>query len=345
MMLWGIDGPSYWRDEADTVSAVSRSFPQLIRLLGHVDAVHGLYYLLLWPVARMAGTGEIATRLPSALAMAAAAGAAVSPLAVVGWMQRSQIGWIPRPGWHDVSQVVISLAGGTALAAALIGLLAACGTVHGSGLVPNGAGRRRLAWLAVPWLVLPPAALLAASAIKPVYYLPYVAFCLPAVALLAGCGIVALAWRPRLAATVLLAAVITPAQLATRAPDSGGALGLPDQILAAQAQPGDAIVYPQGGIPPWYLAFPDGFGRLRDIGLQQPGATAGRLYGTGVTRPVLLRRECQVRRVWAAEIGPRWRDPAADLAPGFRLTHQWQPHVSAMRLWLYQQAGPPGRRC
>src|SRR5215470_3952070 len=73
MMLWGIDGPSYWRDEADTVSAVSRSFPQLIRLLGHVDAVHGLYYLLLWPVARVAGTGEIAIRLPSALAMAAAA--------------------------------------------------------------------------------------------------------------------------------------------------------------------------------------------------------------------------------------------------------------------------------
>jgi mannosyltransferase len=73
MMLWGIDGPSYWRDEGDTVSAVSRSFPQLIGLLGHVDAVHGLYYLLLWPVARVAGTGEIATRLPSALAMAAAA--------------------------------------------------------------------------------------------------------------------------------------------------------------------------------------------------------------------------------------------------------------------------------
>src|SRR5215471_5243496 len=73
IMLWGLNGPSYWRDEADTVSAVARSFPQLIRMLGHVDAVHGLYYLLLWPVAQVAGTGEIATRLPSTLAMAAAA--------------------------------------------------------------------------------------------------------------------------------------------------------------------------------------------------------------------------------------------------------------------------------
>ena len=73
VMLWGIRTPSYWGDEVDTVSAVSRSLPQLIRLLGHTDAVHGLYYLLLWPVAQVAGTGEVATRLPSALAMTAAA--------------------------------------------------------------------------------------------------------------------------------------------------------------------------------------------------------------------------------------------------------------------------------
>src|SRR5262249_22802777 len=73
MMLWGLAAPAYWGDEADTVSAVSRSLPQLLRMLRHVDAVHGLYYLTLWPVARVLGTGELATRLPSALAMAAAA--------------------------------------------------------------------------------------------------------------------------------------------------------------------------------------------------------------------------------------------------------------------------------
>src|ERR1017187_10049087 len=73
VMLWGVSARPYWGDEADTVSAVSRSVPQLIRLLGHVDAVHGLYYLLLWPVVRVAGVSEFATRLPSAVAMAAAA--------------------------------------------------------------------------------------------------------------------------------------------------------------------------------------------------------------------------------------------------------------------------------
>jgi mannosyltransferase len=73
VMLWGITGPSYWRDESATLSAVGRPFGQLIRMLGNYDAVHGAYYALIWVVTRLAGTGELATRLPSALAMAGAA--------------------------------------------------------------------------------------------------------------------------------------------------------------------------------------------------------------------------------------------------------------------------------
>ncbi len=72
-MLWGIATPSYWRDESATLSAVSRSVPQLLWMLGRVDAVHGLYYLLMWPVIHFAGSREFDSRLPSAAAMAAAA--------------------------------------------------------------------------------------------------------------------------------------------------------------------------------------------------------------------------------------------------------------------------------
>jgi len=72
--LWGITGPSYWRDEGATLAAVQRPFPQLVRMLGHVDAVHGAYYMIMWPLVRVAGTGEIVTRLPSAVAVAVAAG-------------------------------------------------------------------------------------------------------------------------------------------------------------------------------------------------------------------------------------------------------------------------------
>jgi mannosyltransferase len=73
VMMWGMTAPSYWRDESATLAATERSIPQLLSLLHRVDAVHGFYYLLLWPVVHLAGSGEFATRLPSAIAMAAAA--------------------------------------------------------------------------------------------------------------------------------------------------------------------------------------------------------------------------------------------------------------------------------
>ena len=69
VLLWGIQGPSFWRDESATLAAVQRPFGDMIRMLGHVDAVHGGYYMIMWAVARLAGTGELAMRLPSVIAM------------------------------------------------------------------------------------------------------------------------------------------------------------------------------------------------------------------------------------------------------------------------------------
>src|ERR1700739_529634 len=41
-------GPSLWVEEGATISAsASRSLPELWHLLGHIDAVHGLFYLLM----------------------------------------------------------------------------------------------------------------------------------------------------------------------------------------------------------------------------------------------------------------------------------------------------------
>jgi mannosyltransferase len=71
--LWKIQGPSFWRDEGATQSATQRSFADLIAMLGHVDVVHGMYYVLMWFEVQLAGHSELALRLPSALAMTAAA--------------------------------------------------------------------------------------------------------------------------------------------------------------------------------------------------------------------------------------------------------------------------------
>src|SRR6266704_1152298 len=73
--LWGITTPSYWRDEAATIAAVRRPLGDLIKMLGNVDAVHGAYYLMMWPLEHVLGSGPLVMRLPSAIAAAVAAAA------------------------------------------------------------------------------------------------------------------------------------------------------------------------------------------------------------------------------------------------------------------------------
>jgi len=478
---WGIGTRSYWGDEADTVSAVSRSLPALGRLLRHVDAVHALYYLLIWPVAQVAGTGEVVTRLPSAVAMAATAGgvaaiarrlasrraalwaglafavlptvslqahdarpyamvtagataasylllrvaadprprwlagyavalaltgylqlfglllvpahavtlawlarrrtgaasgrrvpaavargwllavaaavALVAPVAVTAWLQRGQVSWIPRPGWKDTGNLVTTLGGGPA-AAAVLGLLAVIGVAArdrpGAGAPGASAARalpgrpragasrpgRDVAWLAGPWLVLPPLLLLALSEARPVYNGRYVTCCLPAVALLAGTGLAALRWPGRAAALALLAACCLPLQLAIRSP--GSPIQAAGNYLAHHERPGDAIIYPGAFVPPWSLASPAGFSRLRDLSLARTPAAAGQLYGTAVTRPVLIRRERAAHRIWVVQMGWGSPGPSSYLAPGFRLARRWAPGRRYLRIRLYVRHGPGG---
>ncbi len=78
--LWGVTTPSFWRDEAATISAVQRPYPDLLSMLGHVDAVHGLYYSIMWPLVHLFGPTEFVLRLPSVLAGAVTA----AVLAAVG---------------------------------------------------------------------------------------------------------------------------------------------------------------------------------------------------------------------------------------------------------------------
>ncbi|MEU6365437.1 glycosyltransferase family 39 protein [Streptomyces sp. NPDC046931] len=79
--LWGLSRQhSVWRDEAATWQVAGRSTAEIRHMLGQVDAVHGLYYLLMHGLFELFGPSTTTLRLPSVLAMAVAAGC----LAVIG---------------------------------------------------------------------------------------------------------------------------------------------------------------------------------------------------------------------------------------------------------------------
>ncbi|MBZ4018156.1 hypothetical protein CCS38_20955, partial [Streptomyces purpurogeneiscleroticus] len=84
--LWGIRRQgSIWRDEVVTYDMAHRSLPELWGTLQNVDAVHGFYYLFMHALFDVLGGGVVTLRLPSVLAMtAAAAGVALLGARVAG---------------------------------------------------------------------------------------------------------------------------------------------------------------------------------------------------------------------------------------------------------------------
>ena len=75
--LIGITSASIWYDEAATITASTRSWPQLGQMLGTVDAVHGAYYALMHVIFDFLGYSPLALRLPSAVAVGLTAAAIV----------------------------------------------------------------------------------------------------------------------------------------------------------------------------------------------------------------------------------------------------------------------------
>jgi mannosyltransferase len=73
----GAARPSLWFDEAATISASTRSLPQLWQLLHNIDAVHGLYYLLMHGWLLVFPASEFWLRLSSCLAVGGAAAGVV----------------------------------------------------------------------------------------------------------------------------------------------------------------------------------------------------------------------------------------------------------------------------
>ena len=493
IMLWGITGASYWRDEAATMSAAQRPLGNLLRTLGNIDAVHGAYYLLIWVMVHVGGSGELVTRLPSAVAMACAAAAVVaigrrlispwaglasglvfailpevslygqdarpyaivvalaalasyllvrvmdagpdarhrwligyalsiaalgivdifglllltghavtvglrclretgsagpdgpgaaagpgradrpgaaaagpgraergraarslalgwlaaavagclltSPVLALGYVQRGTLSWLTPPTFAAVTGLH-DLVGPATMSVAVI-LVIAAGLVVSALL---GRGRLRANWpgsvpaLCLPWLILPPAILLAASVITPVYTLRYVLLCIPAIALLAGAGLASLGWIAGPAALVVIALLGVPMQQQVRAPNGHvDNVRQADRIVADNRRPGDAVL--EYKAENFAQAYPYGIRQLIPIAQAESPIQSATLVGTFLPDPVVRQRLTHVSRVWVVEYGRR--TPLIILnGLHFRLVRKWK--ISDIWLYLYEHPAIPG---
>ena len=446
VVLWGIDGPSYIPDEAATLSAVHRSFPELFRMLLHIDAVHGPYYMFMWVVVRLGGTSELVTRLPSALATAVtAAGVAalgrrlVSPRAGLaaglvfaavpfvsfyaqfarpyaimtafatfasyalvrvldaepghrrGWLVAyaaflaglglAQVFALPLIGAHLVTVALRCRPGGKQprRLSLILGWLAAVGVaiavsapvlvlgyfqrqslntlvyqpwiarlqeffmsraledtfaiVVACGIAASLlTGRLRAKWpgsflaLCLPWLVFPIALMLGISLITPVYADRFVAYCIPAVALLTGAALDALGWVAGIGALTAIVVIGLPLQLNVRTATAHGSnLRLEDQIIAANRRAGDAALYSLPATQYQQYAYPYGMASLSDIARAETPAESDSLTGTLADPQVLVDRLAHVSRVWLVGGGPGARAINSHIVEraGFRFVQSW----------------------
>ena len=121
--------PSLWFDEAATVSATMRSWPELGRMLGSVDAVHGLYYAGMHLWLDLVGFSPLALRLPSAVAVGVAAALTVwlvSPRAGRGTGVLAGLAFclLPRVTWMGTEGRSYALTAALAVALTLLFLAA-----------------------------------------------------------------------------------------------------------------------------------------------------------------------------------------------------------------------------
>jgi mannosyltransferase len=349
--------------------------------LGYGGAIvaSGLFNLLALPVLAahgvtvwMAQTRQRPGRTPAAvtaaplsrwLTMTVASVAVLTPLIVTGRAQsREEIGWVARPSLlRSVSSLAVWFAGSRPLAL-VMGVLLVVSVAATVATRPRAA--LDVVTVAVPWLMLPPAVLLLASQIHPVYDTRYVLYCLPAVALLTATGLAwithfvmliparkaggILAWLPAALIAVLIAALVLGPQRSVRLPSARpDNLRLAAAIVASHGRSGDAVLYLPSIWRVYSMGYPAPYRRLRDVALAKLPVAAANLYGTDVRAATLRTRFAKVTRVWVFTWRGMqvFRNPqglakaeVALLRP-FRLIQRWDLGQSVLSLY---SRGLPG---
>ena len=274
----------------------------------------------------------------------------VSPVALIASGQAHQVQWIKPPGLV----AIIAMAGLVGPPQVFFIVVAVMAAALAAGLLGGGRARLRADWpaglwgLALPWLFLPPALLFAVSVshvIHPLYVFRYIAFCIPAAALLAGTALAALArgavgWGVAVAALIVIAAAGLPAQGSQRSVTGHGyGIRLADQAVARLARPGDALMNVRywplswgGGVERGLESeYPYGLARLPDISLARGPVPSATLGGTFARIPVERQRLAKVTRLWVAS----WSKAPSPFPPRLGFTVADTVHEKGVWLRLY----------
>jgi mannosyltransferase len=271
---------------------------------------------------------------------------------VVGYGQLHQIHWIKPPSLYALLSVERLI--GDTIPSLIVLAIVACAVAVSTGLVStrlagtgaDGPGRPAhwpagLLSMALPWLLLPPAILLTASVIHPVYIFRYIVYCIPAAALLIGAALAALGRYAGPVALVVIVLAGLHSQLDERRVDGHDVnIRRADHLVARHERPGDALLNisaqagPRKGSGERTLegAYPYGLARLRDISAGASPEQSATLGGTYASAAVIRQRLSHVTRLWVVEWTTPKPVPILD-GLGFRLIHTWD--VTGLWLRLY----------
>ncbi len=257
-----------------------------------------------------------------------------APIVVIGYLQREQIAFLARRDYATPRNVfiaqwfgdpLIAVIGWTLITTAAAGLLYA--VAGGDGAIPVMLrSRRRLAGLALIWLLVPTCVLLWVNAvIAPVYNVRYLSMCTPAAAILVALGSeVIAAWAaPRLRAAVSIALVAAlviaciPVYGGQRTPwakDRGSDWRAAAEYLSQHAREGDLIIFDQSTRPsrdPRLMTalYPDRLAGLQDIALTTPYTQRTRLWDAVQPNAAAVSLRSGPASIWAVEV------PAAHARP------------------------------
>jgi mannosyltransferase len=287
----------------------------------------------------------------------AAACCIMTPFIVAAAGQAHQISWIAPIGHRTIEDVTIQQyferSPAFALLSALVVAAAIALWLRASAQLTNSG--RQLLTVATAWLLIPTALIVVWSAFVHSIYTPrYLAFTAPAMALVLGICIAAVASRPRLVAALIGLFALTAAPnyvLAQRNPYAKYGMDYSQvaDLIAAKAAPGDCLLvndtvtFMPAPMRPLMAARPDAYRKLVDLTLWQRATDRNDVFDTNLIPEVVAKPLSRCGVVWiitqadksipahqqgpALPPGPLYGATPAFVVPhdlGFRLVQRWQ---------------------